>query len=900
MVLFSGAFAEAVMVTPGAEDRLISNNKIDYFTSLMLDARARGMNVPRQFEGGARLGGEDRRVDTARILVLLVDFEDNAYAGGDVAAAASSFDSILFSTGGRNPTGSMTEYYLENSLGGLMVLGEVRGWYRMPRTYASYVNDNFGIGRFFPMNSKGLAFDAVKVADSLGVDFSVYDHYGDPSGGADGEIDGLMIVHAGLGAEQTGLSSEMISHKWDLGPYATIMDGISIDAYAILPEEYLSAGHVGVISPIGAFCHEFGHLLGLPDLYDIDYKPSGSDGIGVWSLMARGSYKGDSKVPAHLDAWSKIRLGFVTPVDVRTNLENASIPQIESEPVIYRLWRDGVYSGPEYFLVENRQPIGFDRGLPGSGIIIYHVDDTASFDNIDVDHYHVAVEQADGLFQLEHTVGNCGDGGDPWPGNTARRSFDDLSFPSSRGYGDMQTEVSVWNISDSDSLMTANFDVNWSRPYFRIEKAAFCDSDGDDVIEAGEVIRFYFEIRNLWLAADDVIVSMSSNDSSLGFFKPSAVIDELNGDGSLGGNYEKPIAFKVPDTLIPTFDTFLVHIESNGREFDSVYSMERQVGRSQVLIVDDDRGKPYESTFIDDLYRKRIPCEVWDKRHSGSPSGGDLSRFYIVIWFTGDTACDLLQPADIEAMKRYLKGGGNLFLSGQGLVGELQADNYAFLKDYLHAEPADEAFYFVHEGIEGSPIGQGLEVRYESSTDQAFKPTQQLVCAGGAQPAFRFKNTTAYSALSYSGDYRLVFFNFGYEALSNDFPDYDKRDTVLFNIFEFFKGLKAEIAGAREPMMLAEDFVLGQNYPNPFNLNTKISYTLRPSRDGRNPRTELKVYNILGQVVKVLFDGLQLPGSYSAVWDGTDLSGRPVASGFYLYQLVRGDQEVTRKMILLK
>lgn len=113
--------------------------------------------------------------------------------------------------------------------------------------------------------------------------------------------------------------------------------------------------------------------------------------------------------------------------------------------------------GDEYFLVENRQLVGFDLHLPYHGLLIYHVDDT-KWGNWDVENYHVALEQADGYFELElgdynhppvNSGGflNFGDNGDPWPGALAKKSFDCFSTPNSRSYADDHTQVSVWNIS---------------------------------------------------------------------------------------------------------------------------------------------------------------------------------------------------------------------------------------------------------------------------------------------------------------------------------------------------------------------------------------------------------------------------------------------------------------------
>ncbi len=103
--------------------------------------------------------------------------------------------------------------------------------------------------------------------------------------------------------------------------------------------------------------------------------------------------------------------------------------------------------------------------------------------------------------------------------------------------------------------------------------------------------------------------------------------------------------------------------------------------------------------------------------------------------------------------------------------------------------------------------------------------------------------------------------------------------------------LAVEIDRGRQP----EVFELGQNYPNPFNPITAIRYSLhRPSL------VNITVFNVLGQEVKTLEQGMQAAGSYETTWDGTDQAGQTVASGVYFYRITAGNYTETRKMVLLK
>jgi len=90
-------------------------------------------------------------------------------------------------------------------------------------------------------------------------------------------------------------------------------------------------------------------------------------------------------------------------------------------------------------------------------------------------------------------------------------------------------------------------------------------------------------------------------------------------------------------------------------------------------------------------------------------------------------------------------------------------------------------------------------------------------------------------------------------------------------------------------------FALFQNQPNPFNPETQIRYSLP-----RPDQVRLTIYNLLGQKVKTLFDGYQNAGIHSLIWDGKNNDGVPLSSGIYFYQLIAGNYEQTRKMVLMK
>jgi hypothetical protein len=133
--------------------------------------------------------------------------------------------------------------------------------------------------------------------------------------------------------------------------------------------------------------------------------------------------------------------------------------------------------------------------------------------------------------------------------------------------------------------------------------------------------------------------------------------------------------------------------------------------------------------------------------------------------------------------------------------------------------------------------------------------------------------------------------------------DGDGTDDFAFTMYDndtrglvyIFSGTKTTDVEDDHQTELPQTFALGQNYPNPFNPSTQIKFSLPTKSDVR-----LVVYNIAGQVVKVLVDEPLRGGSYTATWDGRDQKNRVVASGIYLYRLEAGKYSESRKMVLLK
>lgn len=201
---------------------------------------------------------------TRNLLVLLIDFTDLSFQ-----IANNNFNSLM-NQSNYNGTGSFRDYWLESSYSNLTVNSTVRGWYHAANNMAYYGANSGGSD----VNPRLLVQEAVDAAENAGLDFSIYDNDND------GNVDGIIVIHAGYGEEAGGGPNTIWSHHWTLGSFKRTYDGVTIDDYALVPELRNNFG--SNISNIGVICHEFGHSLDLPDLYDTDLSNGDSEGIGEW------------------------------------------------------------------------------------------------------------------------------------------------------------------------------------------------------------------------------------------------------------------------------------------------------------------------------------------------------------------------------------------------------------------------------------------------------------------------------------------------------------------------------------------------------------------------------------------------------------------------------------------
>ena len=407
------------------------------------------------FRRRARVIGTPSPVTTGkqRGLVILIQYSDVKFATPNAQQAFQrSFNEEGYHDDGM--AGSVRDYFLEQSYGKLEITFDVVGPYTTKNNMAYYGEPT---PTAHDRNAMLMVTEAIDAA-AADVNFSNYDW------DKDGEVDQIFIIFAGYSQAQGADENTIWPHESRLLNVGIQkkFNGVTLNTYACASELRGDGIHqpIGEMDGIGTACHEFSHCLGIPDMYDTS-EGNPNFGMSYWDVMDSGSYLDNSRKPAGYTSYERMFSGWLEPSELKDFTRINDMKPLATTPEAYILYNEK--NKNEYYLLENRQPTGFDSGLCGHGILILHVDYsesmwTSNAVNTVADHQRVTIIPADNEFGSR----NRSLAGDPWPGTTNNTMLTNFSIPAATLYnankdGRYLMSKAIDNITEDEENLTVSF-----------------------------------------------------------------------------------------------------------------------------------------------------------------------------------------------------------------------------------------------------------------------------------------------------------------------------------------------------------------------------------------------------------------------------------------------------------
>ena len=305
-----------------------------------------------------------------RSVVILVNFADVKFK-----YTKEDFEKMLNTPGYKenNGVGSARDYFIGCSDSAFAPIFDCYGPVTLSKKREYYGSNKGGNNS---AHADRMVVEACNLVEESGVDFSQYDTNND------GRLDNVFIYYAGHNEAEGADANTIWPHRFIVSTGEQV-SGKTIYDYACTSELRGNAGTA--MCGIGTFCHEFGHVLGLPDYYDTDDKDANRYTIGNWDIMCSGSYNGNGKTPPTYTAGERFQLGWLKPIQLKEAGPYTLEPLATSNTayLIANTTHDLKWpSSPnEYWLLENRQHVGWDTpssALPGTGLIIWHINYNAT------------------------------------------------------------------------------------------------------------------------------------------------------------------------------------------------------------------------------------------------------------------------------------------------------------------------------------------------------------------------------------------------------------------------------------------------------------------------------------------------------------------------------------------
>ena len=295
-------------------------------------------------------------------LIILVEFSDKSFTETNNKALYNRIaNEKNFKHG--DFIGSVSDYFYAQSYGTFELSFDIAGPVKLSKKQSYYGQNDSDGNDMHPGEMVIEALEAIKDT----TDFAKYDWDGDK------EVDQVYIIYAGRGEADGGPGNVIWPHEYTLteegmseaGIKPQTFNGITVDTYACSNEIDENSQTAG----IGNICHEFSHCLGYPDMYDTEYQNSG---MGYWDLMDAGAYNGNGFCPPEYTSYERWMAGWKEPIELKEVTEIKDMKAISDNGNCYIMRNDNCDT--EYYLLENRQLKGWDKELPGSGLLILHVD----------------------------------------------------------------------------------------------------------------------------------------------------------------------------------------------------------------------------------------------------------------------------------------------------------------------------------------------------------------------------------------------------------------------------------------------------------------------------------------------------------------------------------------------
>ncbi|UCF64148.1 MAG: S8 family peptidase, partial [bacterium] len=433
----------------------------------------------------------------------------------------------------------------------------------------------------------------------------------------------------------------------------------------------------------------------------------------------------------------------------------------------------------------------------------------------------------------------------------------------------------------------------------RIRSHAVKDSlqgNGNSRLDYGENVDISITLKNTYQNASDVSITMRSLHPLLTIQDSISALGNLP-YGATISNSGSPFSASVGTDSSISMIPILFTITANGNyRYQKVIKF--AIGQREILLVNDDEtnGSSKIAYYTQALDSLQHPYDVWDIQQQGVPGSGE-SNYKIVIWYTGEAEQNVLTSAEQQFLQNHLDNQGGLFLTGQNIAYDLveQQNGIPFFQNYLHASYINNnSNDFALDGIPSDPIGAGETLILLGSGGANNQSSPDIIQAiSPAQPGILYDigNQTDQAALYLASTYKLVYFAFGWEGINDN--GQAKRVNVMNRVINWLSDPSTQILDSNSE--ISKVISLYQNYPNPFNPETTIPFSLSKSE-----KVSVQIFNNLGQIVKDFPNQKYEAGFHKIIWDGNNQDDKFCSSGIYFYKVTIGEQNFTKKMILIR